>query len=83
MPQVEGDSGGASEAVVDGESGLVVRRPGDGAAVAAALSRLVDDAELRRAQGRAARARAERDFAFEVLATRLDEALCKVELQTQ
>jgi phosphatidyl-myo-inositol dimannoside synthase len=83
VPQVAGDSGGASEAVVDGETGLVVRRPGDGAAVAAALSRLVDDADLRRAQGRAARARAERDFTFEVLATRLDEALCKVELQTR
>jgi len=82
VPQVAGDSGGASEAVVDGETGLVVGRPSDGAAVAAALSRLVDDADLRRAQGRAARARAERDYAFDVLAARLDEALCKVELQT-
>src|SRR5436190_902550 len=67
VPQVAGDSGGASEAVVDGETGLVVRRPGDGAAVAAALSRLVDDAQLRRAQGRAARARAEAEFAYGVL----------------
>src|SRR5205823_8284295 len=83
VPQVAGDSGGASEAVVDGETGLVVRRPESGDAAASTLARLLDDTDLRRAQGRAARARAERDFAFEVLATRLDEALCKVELQTQ
>src|SRR5437588_842059 len=59
VPQVAGDSGGAGEAVVDGETGFVVRRPHDGAAVAAALSRLLDDADLRRTQGGAARARAE------------------------
>jgi len=75
VPQVAGDSGGAGEAVVDGETGFVVRRPHDGAAVAAALSRLLDDSDLRRTQGGAARARAEREYAYDVLAARLDEAL--------
>jgi len=75
VPQVAGDSGGAGEAVVDGETGFVVRRPHEGAAVAAALSRLLDDADLRRRQGREARARAERDYAYDVLAARLDQAL--------
>src|SRR5436190_4053276 len=39
VPQVAGDSGGASEAVVDGETGFVVRRPHDAGAVADALAR--------------------------------------------
>src|SRR5207249_7603309 len=75
VPQVAGDSGGASEAVVDGETGFVVRRPHDGTAVAAALSRLLDDPGLCRAQGRAARTRAEREYAYDVIAARLDDAL--------
>ena len=37
VPQVAGDSGGASEAVLDGETGLVVADPGDPGAVAEAL----------------------------------------------
>ena len=83
IPQVAGDSGGASEAVVDGDTGFVVRRPQEGAAVAAVLSRLLDDADLRRRQGREARARAERDYAYDVLAARLDEALVNEEAQAR
>ena len=83
VPQVAGDSGGASEAVVDGETGFVVRRPHDGSAVAAALSRLLDDPSLRRAQGRAARTRAEREYAYDVLAARLDDALFTAEAGTR
>lgn len=79
VAQVAGDSGGASEAVVDGETGFVVRRPQDAAAAAQVIGRLLDDAELRRSQGHAARARAEREYAYEVLAARLDEALRAVE----
>jgi phosphatidylinositol alpha-1,6-mannosyltransferase len=75
VPQVAGDSGGSAEAVADGETGLVVKRPRDPAAAAAALSHLLDDPDLRARQGEAARQRAERDFSYDVLAGRLDAAL--------
>jgi phosphatidyl-myo-inositol dimannoside synthase len=81
VPQVAGDSGGASEAVVDGETGFVVRTPHDAATGADALGRLLDDPELRTRQGRAARGRAEREYAYDVLAARLDDALRGAELQ--
>jgi phosphatidylinositol alpha-1,6-mannosyltransferase len=79
VPQVAGDSGGASEAVVDGETGFVVRRPNDAEEAARVLARLLDDAEFRRAQGEASRRRAETDFSYDVLARRLDEALRQIE----
>ena len=43
VPQVAGDSGGAAEAVDDGVTGLVVRRPEDPREVAAAFEALLDD----------------------------------------
>lgn len=73
--QLAGDSGGAAEAVADGETGLVVRHPDDAEAVAAALARLVDDPEGRAAMGAAARRRAVELFDYEVLAARLARAL--------
>ncbi|HEX2039081.1 MAG TPA: glycosyltransferase [Acidimicrobiales bacterium] len=75
VPQVAGDSGGAAEAVVDGETGIVVRHPRSTAEVADALRRLLDDPDLRTGMGRAARARAERHFDYDGLATRLSAAL--------
>ena len=75
VPQVAGDSGGAAEAVVDGETGLVVRRPDRADDVAAALSRLLDDQPLRARFGAAARGRAEATFAYDLLAGRLHAAL--------
>jgi phosphatidylinositol alpha-1,6-mannosyltransferase len=83
VAQVAGDSGGASEAVVDGETGFVVRRPDDAAAAAQAIGRLLDDSELRQIQGHSARARAEREYAYEVLAGRLGEALLVAEKAAQ
>ena len=74
MPQVAGDSGGAAEAVVDGVTGLVVRRPRRADDVAAALGRLLDDPRSRGPLGSAARARAESAFAYDVLADRLHAA---------
>ncbi len=79
VPQVAGDSGGASEAVADGDTGAVVRRPNDGAAVAAAIARLLDDDDLRRRQGEQARRRAVAEFSYDVLAARLDAALERLE----
>jgi phosphatidylinositol alpha-1,6-mannosyltransferase len=77
VAQVAGDSGGAAEAVADGETGLVVRRPDDPDAVAAALARLLDDDDLRTGMGRAARHRAAADFAYGVLADRLGKVLAR------
>jgi phosphatidylinositol alpha-1,6-mannosyltransferase len=81
VAQVAGDSGGASEAVIDGTTGFVVRRPHDASAAADALARLLDDPDLRGTQGRAARERAEGEYAYGVLAARLDAALRAVEAQ--
>ncbi len=75
VPQVAGDSGGAAEAVVDGETGLVVHEPHDPHTVAVALAELLDDPERRRRMGEAGRARAVAGYSYDVLATRLGEAL--------
>lgn len=75
VPSVAGDSGGAAEAVLDGVTGSVVRRPRDPGAVAAALAPLLDDPGLRSRQGTAARRRAEEELSWDVSAVRLLEAL--------
>ena len=75
VPSVAGDSGGAAEAVLDGETGLVVRDPSDPTAVADALDRLISDPRLASRQGQAARHRAESLFGYDVLAARLMQAL--------
>ncbi|HEX3334438.1 MAG TPA: glycosyltransferase family 4 protein [Acidimicrobiales bacterium] len=75
VPQVAGASGGASEAVVDGETGLVVDHPDDPGAVAEALRALLADPTRRRRMGRAARARVQESFDTGVLASRLADAL--------
>ncbi len=75
IAQVAGSSGGAAEAVVDGETGLIVRDPRDVGAVAAAVGGLLDDPVRRSAMGAAARERAATDFAYDTLAARLAEVL--------
>jgi phosphatidylinositol alpha-1,6-mannosyltransferase len=74
VPSVAGASGGAAEAVVDGETGLVVRRPADVDAVATALGRLLSDAGVQRSYGAAARRHAE-THSYAVLAARLASAV--------
>jgi phosphatidylinositol alpha-1,6-mannosyltransferase len=71
VPVVAGASGGVRDAVLDGETGLVVDRPRDPVAVAAALGRLLDDAAERHRLGGAARLRAVESFSYDVLAARL------------
>jgi phosphatidyl-myo-inositol dimannoside synthase len=78
VPQVAGDSGGASEAVLHGETGLVVGDPGDPGAVAEALRSLLADPNRRRRMGRAARSRVQRSFDNDVLASRLADTLAGV-----
>lgn len=75
VPAVAGESGGAAEAVVDGETGLVVDPPTSVEGAVAALADLLDDPDRRVAMGRAARRRAETAFAYDVLAARLADAL--------
>lgn len=75
VPQVAGDSGGAAEAVEDGVTGVVVRRPGDPAEVALAIRRLLVDGDLRRRMGDAARRRAAASFDYGQLAPRLARSL--------
>ncbi|MCB0967105.1 MAG: glycosyltransferase family 4 protein [Ilumatobacter sp.] len=78
VPQVAGRSGGAAEAVADGESGLVLDDPGADDApqrAAEAFASLLDDETARRRMGRAARERAVVEFSYDVLAARLGRAL--------
>lgn len=75
VPQVAGESGGAAEAVVDGETGIVIRAPTDVGATVHALRRLLDAPDDRRKMGAAARDRVEREFAYDRLAQRLLAAL--------
>jgi phosphatidylinositol alpha-1,6-mannosyltransferase len=75
VPQVAGRSGGAAEAVVHGQTGLVVDRPRSAAQTAQALRSLLADDTGRRRLGRAARQRAEASFAYDVLARRLGAGL--------
>ena len=75
VPQLAGRSGGAAEAVVDNETGLIVDNPDSVADVADALDRLLADGHLRATLGKAARQRAEEFFTYDTLALRLAEAL--------
>ena len=75
VPQVAGDSGGAAEAVADGRTGVVVRRPSDASEVAAAIAGLIYDPARRRAMGQAARRRALEHFSYDRLAATLSDVL--------
>ncbi len=79
VPQVAGDSGGAAEAVEDGETGIVIGRPDQQPSAVrntvAAFTRLLDDPDLRHRMSIASRQRAEVEFSYDVLAARLGAAL--------
>ncbi|MFE1247911.1 glycosyltransferase family 4 protein [Streptomyces sp. NPDC058735] len=74
LPVVAGDSGGAPDAVLDGETGWVVRggSPEDAAERVVAL---LGDAELRRRMGERGRAWVEEKWRWDLLAERLEELL--------
>ena len=69
-PVVVGDSGGARESLVNGETGLLVDGT-DVAAVARALESLLAEPALSRRMGEAGRARVERELSWPRLASRL------------
>lgn len=75
-PSVAGDSGGAAEAVEEGETGLVVDGA-DATAVASAIAGLLGDPPRAKAMGAAGRARVEREFTWPRLAGRLVGALTR------
>ena len=75
VPQIAGRSGGADEAVLEGETGFVVDSPTDSNAVKQALEKLHTDSEARQEMGRNSRARAEKEFSYDYLAIKYWEAL--------
>jgi len=75
VPSVAGNSGGAAEAVLDGETGAVVAHPDSPAELAAAIEELLDNPERARKEGQAARTRVEEEFSYAALAARLSDAL--------
>lgn len=79
-PVVAGNVGGAVDAVEDGGTGLLVD-PGDPAAVAAAITRLLLDGDLARRLGAAGAERA-RAFAWPVMVERVG-ALLREQLQVR
>ncbi len=78
VPQIAGASGGASEAVLNEITGLVVDDPSDPGMVAEAIRTLLADPPLRRRMGRAARTRVQESFDNDVLASRLAKTLAGV-----
>ena len=80
VPVLAGSSGGASEAVLDGVTGLVCDRPRDADAVAATLLPLLADPDLAERLGRAARLRVERHHDNDRLAAQLDATLNTAEV---
>ncbi|ARF80717.1 glycosyltransferase family 4 protein [Kitasatospora aureofaciens] len=74
LPVVAGDSGGAPDAVLEGETGYVV--PGGSAEAAAErIVRLLGDEELRRRMGEAGRRWVERSWRWDLLVGRLTSLL--------
>jgi len=77
VPQVAGRSGGADEAVIDGETGIIVDNPQSVAEVTAAISALLTDGERRIRMGVAARRMAVSAFDYDILANELRTAILR------
>jgi phosphatidylinositol alpha-1,6-mannosyltransferase len=73
-PVVAGASGGAAEAVLDGETGFVIDGRAE-SAIVETVSSLLGDAELRDRMGKAGRRRAEDSYAWPILAERVSRVL--------
>ncbi len=88
IPCITIDSGGAGEAVRDGETGIVAKlgAPDDGpsngrqraaqvAEISEALTKLLGNPELARRMGEAGRRRAEEELSYDALASKLGDAI--------
>ena len=76
LPVIGGDSGGAPDAILDGETGYVV--PGrDVAALAARIVSLLADPDRARAMGQRGQAWAEQEWDWSRVASRLDAILAR------
>jgi phosphatidylinositol alpha-1,6-mannosyltransferase len=74
LPVIGGDSGGAPDAILDGESGYVV--PGrDVETLAGRLAELLSDPVTARGMGEKGRAWVERDWSWDLTASRLNSIL--------
>ena len=73
LPVVAGRSGGTSEAVVDGETGILID-PREVEEVQRALEKLLEVSELRMEMGTKAKRRVERDFRWEQRWRQLEKA---------
>lgn len=71
LPVVASRVGGIPEVVTDGDDALLVA-PGDPAALAGAIERLIDDEQLRTRVGDAARRTAERDYTLDAMLDRYE-----------
>lgn len=69
LPVIVSNVGGVSEAVSDGKTGFLVPREGQSELVEA-LTKLIEDADLRRTMGAAGRSRYEVEFTFNTMLAR-------------
>lgn len=74
VPSIGTNVGGVSRAILDNETGLLVP-PGNPEAMAAAITRLRDDPDLRRHLGEKARTRAYAEFSEKIMVDRYAKAL--------
>lgn len=78
LPQIAGNSGGAAEAVLDGETGKVISKPKNIQSVKNAISQLLDDEPVRGEMKRLSRLRAETEFSYDNLAVGFHNSLLKL-----
>jgi phosphatidylinositol alpha-1,6-mannosyltransferase len=78
VPQVAGRSGGSVDAVLNGETGIVLDDPADPGEVAGALRVLLSHPDLRRSMGEAGRRRVVDSYDYGGLSLRLAAALREV-----
>ncbi len=74
LPVIGGDSGGAPDAILDGETGYIVPG-GDVAAVAGRITRLLADPAAARALGEKGLAWVDREWRWDLVARRLNQIL--------
>lgn len=81
-PIVATDVGGNGEAIVDGETGILVK-PRDPAGLAEAIVRLLGDADLRQRMGKAGRARVQQFFSCERLIADMDSLYASIQCKVK